>query len=108
MLCFRRINMGECNKNSSYGTTKAEYQHKSHGCCDKMTDSIKKLANEAWAELLKDKIKKQFEIKVGERMDKIAEIAADASIECWKHKIEAKEVYKDYENKLVDAIRSYK
>ena len=98
--------MGECKINSSCGTTKTEHQHRSHGCCGKMTNNIKTFANDAWAELLKDKIKEQFEIKVGAKMDKIAEVAADASIEYWKHKVEAKDACKDYERKLFDAIKS--
>ena len=98
--------MGDCKINSSCETTKPEHKQKD-SCCGKMIDSIKAIANDAWAELLKDKIKEQFEIKTGQKMDKIAEVAADASIEYWKHKIQAKEACKEYEHKLFDVIKSY-
>ena len=94
--------MENCNINSSCTTESASHKHKC--CSDNITDNIKCLAEKAWAELLKEKIKKQYENKIGSKMDKIAEVAADAAIDYWKHKIAAKESCKEQEAKLHNVL----
>ncbi len=96
--------MGECKVNSACNTAMGHEQKST--CCGKLTDNIRALANDAWAELLKNKIKKQYENKIGAKMDKIAEVAADVAIEYWKHKVAAKELCKEHNGKLSNVIKA--
>jgi len=92
--------MEHCKTHHSCEAKDPPHKHKEHGCCFNITDHIKTVANKAWSELLKEKIKKRYEEKLGTKMDEIAGVAADAAIEFWRHKIESKESCKEYEAKL--------
>lgn len=48
------------------------------------------LADEAWKEYLKDRIKAKIAEKKGQHIEELAEIVAKANGERWKHKIMAK------------------
>lgn len=65
------------------------------------------LADEAWKEVLKDKIKAKIIAKKGDHMEKLAEIIAIANGEKWKHKISAKTKSHDFKDKLKDYFSSF-
>ena len=65
-----------------------------------------KFADEAWAELLKDKIKANIEKEHGEHITKLAEIVSKANGEKWKHKISIKVKKEEYENSLKEFFAS--
>lgn len=62
------------------------------------------LADAAWAELMKEKIKILFEKERGSNMDKVAEVATKASMEFWAKKMSGteadEEFFKDFGKKL--------
>ena len=47
---------------------------------DAMLDGMLSMSDEAWGELMKEKIKKHYEETMGKQMDKMAEALANASM----------------------------
>lgn len=58
------------------------------GC--EMTDMMMCLANDAWADLMKEKMKAELEKARGAKMNKVAAAAVQASITYWEHKMAGK------------------
>ncbi len=76
-------------------------------CCDEEkghTGMILGLANAAWTELLKEKMKKAYEKAAGSKMDKIAAIGVEANIEMWRGKMQEKAKWAEFEEKLDKAM----
>lgn len=79
-----------------------------HDCYGKITNHIKCAANKAWGDLMKEKIKKIYEKKMGSKIDKLAQIAAESAIKCLQHKICTQECCKEYECKIHNCISKFK
>jgi len=62
----------------------------SGACDDGMTQAILSVANEAWAEVLKEKMKKEYEKTMGAEMQALAEVGAKAFTELMQGKTSAK------------------
>ncbi len=108
--------MGDCNMH--------EYEQEGHctcGCgCDShhhhhhhdhdghchCAEKFLEIADEAWKEVLKEKIKTKIIEHKGEHLDKLAEIIAKANGEKWKHKISAKTKCNDFKENLKDFLSS--
>lgn len=71
-------------------------------CAEKLLD----IADEAWREVLKEKIKAKIVAKKGEHIEKLAEIIAIANGEKWKHKISAKTKYNEFKDGLKEFLSS--
>jgi hypothetical protein len=89
--------MEKCGKSES----DCESEPKS-GC--EMTDQMMVLANEAWAELVKEKMKKRFEEVSGEKMNKIALASVEASMAYWQHKMKGKQGCMEHTQKMQQAF----
>lgn len=76
------------------------------GCGCSCSDKFLKLADEAWMEVLKEKIKCQIIAHKSEQMDKLAEVIAKANGEKWKHKIASKTKNNDYKDTLKEFFSS--
>jgi hypothetical protein len=99
-------NFGECCKSGEQGQCcgKSHQQNaEKHSDCPK---HFLELADKAWMELLKDKIKIEIENKKGAELEKLAEIIAKANGKKWKHKIAAEMECEDYKNTLKDFFTS--
>jgi len=96
--------MGDCKINTHCETTSTSSHHKKEGGCD-MIRHMEKLANQAWEELFKEKIKKHYEKSIGQKMDVNAQIVAERAIHVWKNKMATKEAKKEYENKLFTSMK---
>lgn len=72
-----------------------------HGECD-WSEKLLKIADEAWKEALKDKIKAEIEKRKGEHLQQLAEIVAKANGEKWQHKMAAKMKCEDYRETVKD------
>jgi hypothetical protein len=97
--------MSECN-NGSCDSGKGSCESKpssSDGC--NIAEDILCLAKSAKHELLKEKMKKGFEAKMGKKLDKIAEVAVDAVLACLEHKMAAKQGCEEYQAKLFAAFK---
>jgi len=91
----------ECSSEQSCGDKKQDCG--SDECCD-MAKEMMNLANQAWAELMKEKMKKEFEKVNGERMNKIAAVGVAGCNDFWQHKMQAKAGCADFSEKLKQAF----
>lgn len=105
--------MGECSDNkcdsdNSYDTNKNSCDSgskKSSGECT-IAEDLLCLAKQAKHELLKEKMKKVLEAKIGKKLDRVAEVAVDAVLACMQHQVAAHEACNDYKAKLSAAFKS--
>lgn len=58
------------------------------------------MADDAWEELLVDKIKEHIGAESEKNLDKLAKIVAESNHERWKHKIDVQRVGEEYMAKL--------
>ncbi|RST63000.1 hypothetical protein [Candidatus Aquarickettsia rohweri] len=96
--------MNECKTNTSYNTNEQASHSKKSSACD-MIRNMEKLANHAWEELFKEKVKKYYEEMIGTQMDENAKIVAEQAISIWNNKMAARESKKEYEYKLFAAMK---
>ena len=68
--------------------------------CD-MPEKLLALADAAWCELLKEKIKKEIEASCGEQLNKVAKLVAETNKAKWSAKISAKQHCQEYRANLV-------
>ncbi|OGI02291.1 MAG: hypothetical protein A2Y25_10150 [Candidatus Melainabacteria bacterium GWF2_37_15] len=97
-------NEGYCKCGEHYQCAcKHEHSHK-----DKCSyrDELLELADEAWMEVLKDKIKANILAKKGDEVQKLADIISKANGERWENKMKAKRNMEDYKNTLKDYYSS--
>ena len=97
--------MSDCKTNIHCDTTSTSPNNKKEGGCDAIRH-MEKLANQAWDELFKEKIKKHYEENIGKKMDDNARIVAEQAIHVWKNKMANREAKKEYEYKLFAAMKS--
>ncbi len=84
----------ECCTTESCATSQ-----KASGECD-MHEKLLALADDAWMELLKEKIKAEIEKTNGQHMDKIAKLVSDANFAKWGSMINAKVKCNEYKENL--------
>ncbi len=65
-----------------------------------MLHSLGELADAAWAELVKDKLKAKFESKQGKKMDALVEFLFDATLLKWEKPEEFEKQEKELGKKL--------
>jgi hypothetical protein len=101
--CCNNINESQkgcsCEKHECSGG----HEHKEGCCC---AEKFLAIADEAWREVLKDKIKAKILAKKGEHMEQLAELIATINSEKWKHKISARLKCDDYKEKLKEFFSS--
>lgn len=109
-----------CSNMQGHGTTVpcpcgcgAKISIHSDGACNcgcdggcSCSDKFLKLADEAWIEVLKDKIKCQIIANKDEHMEKLAGLIAKANGERWKHKISSKTKNNEFKDSLKDFFSS--
>lgn len=75
------------------------------GSCN-CAEKFLEVADQAWIEVLKEKIKDKILQKKGEHIDKLAEIIATTNGEKWKHRIEARMACDKYKDTLKEFFTS--
>lgn len=98
---------GSCTCGCGCGCGEHGHHHHHHGeedcnCGEKFLE----LADEAWKEVLKEKIKAKIVAHKGEHIEKLAEIVAKANGEKWKTIISAKMKCHDFKENLKDYFSS--
>lgn len=73
--------------------------------CD-FTKVLLELADEAWMEVLKDKIKEKIISANGKQLDKLAATVSEANNARWKGKMAAKRACHEYKEKIQQALAS--
>ncbi|HEU5047363.1 MAG TPA: hypothetical protein VFT64_05900 [Rickettsiales bacterium] len=94
--------MTQCTNENTCST---ENNPKSNENCT-IAEDILCLAKSAKHELLKEKMKKSFEAKIGKKLDKVAEVAVDAVLACLQQKMAAKQACEQYREDLMAAFKS--
>ena len=89
-------------------TNTCETGQRSHNQQDNCTlaEDLLCLAKSAKHELLKEKMKKSLEAKIGKKLDKIADVAVDAVLACLQQKLAAKEGCDQYKENLFAALKA--
>jgi len=93
----------KCNEDSQCRDKMKKHHHEDHCHCE---EKFLKLADEAWKEVLKEKIKAEIEKKQGDSLEKLAEIIAKTNTEKWKHQITIKSKCEEYKNTLKEFFSS--
>jgi hypothetical protein len=75
----------------------AHHDHHDHGS---FSTQLFELADEAWMELLREKIKKQIEASSGPHLDNLAKIVSDANHARWQSKTVGYRNNEDFHEKL--------
>ncbi len=91
-----------CSSHHHHHDSCHEHSHDEE-CC--YTQSFLELADEAWMEVLKDKIKEHI-ITHDHKIDKLAAIIAEANHERWRKKMENESCNENYKQKLHDLFHS--
>lgn len=95
--CHDKHEHSSCCHEESCKTEEASCEHEGQCCFAK---SLLALADEAWMELLKDKIKKEIELASGQHLDQLAKLVSGTNHERWMRKIGKKKAIAEYEKKL--------
>lgn len=96
---------GDCSCGCGCGCGCGSHHHHGEEGCH-CTDKFLAIADEAWKEVLKEKIKAKILTHKGEHMEKLAEIIAMANGEKWKHLISAKTKSNEFKDKLKEFLSS--
>ena len=76
-------------------------------CCEENMSHSKMmmdLANEAWSELMKEKMKAAYEKAMGDKMSKMAAVGVEACMAYWNHKMKSEASCAEFEEKLKKAM----
>ena len=94
--CGKEKGCSSCCSNESCCSYKDEMEDKSKMMMD--------MANEAWHELMKDKIKSAYEKLIGEKMNKTAHVCAEMCIAYWGNKMKEEMTSAEFEDKIRKAM----
>lgn len=75
-----------------------------HGHQGKYADELLKLADEAWMEVLKEKIKDEIRQHSGDHLTETAKLVAQANHVRWKEKLQSRKDLQDFEDRLRNLI----
>lgn len=81
-------------------------QHGSDSECCNMPEKLLCLADEAWKEVVKDKIKKEIEKNAGAKLDALAKLVAEANHQKWTHLIEGKQKCDSFKDQVKEVFLS--
>lgn len=70
----------------------------------KYSEELLQLADEAWMELLKEKIKEEIAQSAGEQISKLAKLVSTANHARWKDKMQGKKDHEDFECQLKNLL----
>jgi len=96
----------DCGSNcGSKGCCGSGSQKCDSGCHQgKYTDQLLHLADEAWMEVLKDKIKDEIRQNNGDHINQLAKLVSSANHARWKDKMQSKKDCDDFECQLKNLL----
>jgi len=103
--CNTESQQGTCSCGCGCGCGSHHHHHDEEGGCH-CAEKFLAIADEAWVEVLKDKIKSKILTHKGEHMEKLAEMIATANGEKWKNKISAKMKCNQFKDNLKEFFSS--
>lgn len=111
--------MSHC-KTSNHGHSCDHHHHEQSSCCSShckcpchshhgeehehsdFAQELLQMADEAWMELLKEKIKENIQTLSGSNLDQLAKLVAESNHERWKHMLADKKACNDYHEKVAN------
>lgn len=103
--CSSSCHCGCMEKSGNCGSSSCEsHCHDEHSSGDFGKEFLL-LADDAWMEVLKDKIK-EYIIKNDKKIDELAQVIAEANHERWKRKMEKEHCCETYQEKLAGVFGS--
>ena len=96
---------GHCSCGCGCGCGSQHHHHDNEEGCN-CTEKFLEIADEAWREVLKEKIKSKIHEHKGEHLDKLAEMIAKANGAKWKNKISAKTNCNEFKENLKNFFSS--
>lgn len=82
------------------GEESCQICHSHHHHQAEFSDQLLELADEAWMEVLKEKIKEKIKTSNGAQLDKLAALVSDANNARWKGKITNHKGLKEFKDKI--------
>lgn len=70
----------------------------------KYADELLQLADSAWMEVLKEKIKDEIRANAGDQINQLAKLVSSANHARWKDKMQSKKDHEDFECQLRNAL----
>ena len=103
---------GCCHEESEHHHGKEHHQHQ---CChehynchehnhEDFAHELLEIADEAWMEVLRCKIKHHIENTSGKHLDQLAQLVVESNRSRWKHKIGAQRACSEYEEKVAEHL----
>jgi len=71
---------------------------------EKYSDTLLDLADEAWMEILKEKIKEEIRLMSGDNLTEMAKLVATSNHARWQDKMEQKKDVEDFEGRLHELL----
>lgn len=97
-------NEGHCHEEgcSSHdaGCCHSEHHHHEH-----FSHELIEMADEAWMEVLYEKIKEKIRATNGQHLEQLASIVAEANQARWRHKLAKQTDIQDFEQKVTDFFK---
>jgi hypothetical protein len=81
-------------------------QHGGDSECCNMPEKLLCLADEAWKEVVKEKIKKEIEKNAGAKLDALAKLVAEGNHKKWSYLIEGKQQCDQFKDQVKEALVS--
>lgn len=88
-----------CQGTCSHGHHHHDHDHEEQG---DFAHLLLEMADEAWMEVLKEKIKEQIVATSGPHLTELAKLVADSNKMRWKHKMASQKACADYTQKMHD------
>ena len=91
------------SQNCSEGERQHDVDKTGKDCCD-IPEKLLCLADEAWKDALKAKIREKIEKNQAEKLEQLATLVADANHRRWKHMIEAKQGCESFKHQVKEIL----
>lgn len=78
------------------------HKHHHHHEHEDFAHELIEMADEAWMEVLREKIKKQVEASSGKNLDQLAKLVAEANQSRWKSKLALNKAANNFRDKVSD------
>lgn len=82
------------------GSCNHHHHHHAHDHHGDFARELLEMADEAWMEVLKEKIKDHIRTTNGAHLDQLAKLVSESNHERWKHKMNVQKDVHSYQDKL--------
>jgi hypothetical protein len=98
---------GECcsEENHHHHHNDGCCSHEHHHECEDFAHELLLLADEAWMEVLKEKIKDQIRQHNGAHLDALAKLVAESNNSRWKNKLDLQGSVREFKDQLSDFFK---